>query len=790
MSYGILTLISGVASTAQDFVTILDNTMVHSYGWELVSKVVDTPSIKEYWWRSEGEVAGARMSLYCGALASGTNVYTRAATTVSGSVVHDLMADNLVSVVPWLDNKKFWIAGNKDFVHFFSDLSDVHHAGGFGYLDTFYDYKSDPYPVCVYGQTTFSGTFADSHRLLAYTPSLIAIATASGVAGGGFLATTASGAFDVYTSDNYGPLLQLNAPSLRDGRYTALRQIFYIPESTSLFTSEARGNLAFSWQVWNGDSFIGQPVTASGFLFDSNSYASNATFVVSNEFGEDDNTYLIGPCTEFRGTDKGHLYNIPGMKLFLEGDRGIERTFGSFHGGKVNRWRDQSWHPKTERITRNDAVQSTLSNQPTPVDNVLNSHSIVQFSSTANQYLTGTVPVSVSGSATFVVASYSSGSSRTPLINIRGNLGGEDTSLSLEFNETTSNSATIINNAGGGTVKYEWTGLSPDTSYILTNAVSGTDGFLYVNGLSTSSFQLNNNKGLPSSSGTLNYSLGVNLNSGGSVGSIFSNSKIAEVIYFNNYLTNEERNAIHSILGTKYNISVSSEITPIPSGPPRFQAAGAFQAAAGGTNITIPWPAHEAGDIGLLWLQNYNQAAFNLLIDAGFVNIVTVAAGLPSGVDPTHQSGVFWCRATSNSMTSPVLENANFAGASDYSLGIITTYRGCISTGNPWNTFTATTDTVNNITVDMPSVTTTVPNTLIVFGILGARSTSTTFNNDLVNANLTSIGDYVNNVGAVGNGGNINTATGIKLTPGSIGTTSGTYTGGQSHGDFVIALRP
>lgn len=223
-------------------------------------------------------------------------------------------------------------------------------------------------------------------------------------------------------------------------------------------------------------------------------------------------------------------------------------------------------------------------------------------------------------------------------------------------------------------------------------------------------------------------------------------------------------------------------------GIPAYKGIGTFQGALGGTNITVPWPTHAVDDIALLFVQNYNDGAFTFITQAGFTLVTSFAAGAGGGVDPTHQTGLFWCRATSSSMTSPVISNPVVTGQS-YMLGVITTYSGCKTIGNPWDSFTGDITQVNITGGTVPSLTTNVPNTLIVLATCGARDNATSgFNNNYANANFTSIGNYTNNASSAGNGGNINTATAIMAAAGPTGTTSESFANAQSRTHFIVAL--
>lgn len=222
-----------------------------------------------------------------------------------------------------------------------------------------------------------------------------------------------------------------------------------------------------------------------------------------------------------------------------------------------------------------------------------------------------------------------------------------------------------------------------------------------------------------------------------------------------------------------------------------YQAAGAAQAALGGTDLTVPWPTHAVGDIALLWVQRCNET-ITLSTPAGFTLITGSAAGT-AGSNNSQNTNVYWCRATSTSMTSPVVSNPLSTAANSYAIARITTYRGCLASGDPTDTSNQSSDTSANTSYTIPAVTTSTANCLIVLCCAGTRDNATSScANDFTNANLTGIGNYNNCSTAGGNGGNINTADGTKVTAGGTGTTTGTFTAGtsQTKGLLTVALKP
>lgn len=558
MAIGKLTVVSGTAATEQDFITAVDNILVQACGWELVVKVTNTATNRDFWWRSEGEVSGKYMPMFCSLQGTTDLVILEGATYVTAAgVVSDLMNSAVEGRMSWPNQRDYWVAGSKDYVHIFArDASNSHRSGGFGYLQTYYSKREDPYPVSVYGQSSATQTFAANNRVIAYTMQSLAMSMGDGAFGGGFLGTVGSGSANFFRADDFSTILQYNAPSIRDGRRSAFRIVPYLTNTVSLFTPEVRGEMPYLWQVWGAGLSIGNIITASGILWDSNEVTSSSEFIVTNEFNVNTNTFMIGPIEHFDNQLISRPYKISSLALYLNANVGIERNGGAFHGGRVSTWRDFSSHPSNQTPNRRDAVQVTAGNQPEPRDSVINGCSVVTFSGAGQRYLTGTVPVA-NDMTLFAVASYSNGSSRTPIVNIRGNVTAQDTLFSIEFNENTNNSATIVNIGGGGTDRVQVTGLTSGQPYILTNTVSGTTSTLYLNGFSESSSDVNNTKGSVTGTATINYSVGVSLNSGGTTGSVFATANVAEVIVYNRYLTNQERQSIHCMLSQKYGVVVS-----------------------------------------------------------------------------------------------------------------------------------------------------------------------------------------------------------------------------------------
>lgn len=141
---------------------------------------------------------------------------------------------------------------------------------------------------------------------------------------------------------------------------------------------------------------------------------------------------------------------------------------------------------------------------------------------------------------------------------------------------------------------------------------------------------------------------------------------------------------------------------------PTFVAAGNPLSAVG--SFTVSWPVHEADDIGLLVVETANQAAV-LDTAAGFVEITNQGTGT-AGTDAATRLTFFWCRATSSSMTPPVVGDS---GARQQA--VILTFRGCETSGNPWDVFAGSVQAAASASIVIPGATTTGTDRLCVLGV-------------------------------------------------------------------------
>ena len=215
---------------------------------------------------------------------------------------------------------------------------------------------------------------------------------------------------------------------------------------------------------------------------------------------------------------------------------------------------------------------------------------------------------------------------------------------------------------------------------------------------------------------------------------------------------------------------------------PVFQAVGT-QVNSTGASVSAAWPTHLTNDIGLVVIETSGNSA-NLTPPAGWVAV----PGTPvTDVATTAGSKlhVWWKRAAS------AAEAAVATGAgTDHVLARLYTFRGCVTTGNPWNVTTTGTKTTASTTATVPALTTTLDDLLITM-IVGRPddTASTTHFGVPVNANLTGLAERGEAGTTSGNGGGFVLSTGVKALPGATGTSTLTKTVSTTDTYVVLALK-
>lgn len=217
------------------------------------------------------------------------------------------------------------------------------------------------------------------------------------------------------------------------------------------------------------------------------------------------------------------------------------------------------------------------------------------------------------------------------------------------------------------------------------------------------------------------------------------------------------------------------------------QAQGAFVESISG-DISPAWPAHIAGDVGLLIVEAGTSEALQLIDFAGFKpfpNSPCMSGTRGSGAK-THLSA-YWCRAAHGAMPAPTCK---FMAGTDHIRGRIVTFRGCGATGNPWNVTKCNRDDSDNSDVSFDSVTTTDDECLIVYLYSNGRDSSGAQMTSWTNANLVNLIERFDDGSPIGGGSVMAMATGEKATAGATGVTTATAGGSVRDVCMTIALTP
>lgn len=213
-----------------------------------------------------------------------------------------------------------------------------------------------------------------------------------------------------------------------------------------------------------------------------------------------------------------------------------------------------------------------------------------------------------------------------------------------------------------------------------------------------------------------------------------------------------------------------------------FQAAGT--AVGSQASVTAAWPAHQAGDVALLFVETAGGETPPMTTPSGFVLVANSPQTTGAGTAGTKLS-VYWARATSSSMADVVIGDAG-----DHTAAQILTFRGVVSTGNPWSATGGGVKGTAAANVTVPGVTTTVPNCMVVVAVThDMDAASTTTWSGWTNTNLVGLVEQADYGTSGGTGGGFGVATGTKATAGATGNTTATVAS-TTNAFMTIALAP
>jgi hypothetical protein len=130
----------------------------------------------------------------------------------------------------------------------------------------------------------------------------------------------------------------------------------------------------------------------------------------------------------------------------------------------------------------------------------------------------------------------------------------------------------------------------------------------------------------------------------------------------------------------------------------------------------------------------------------------------------------------------------NWGDSGDHNIGRIIAYRGCKTTGNPWNVLQPDFDATSDTSAQWPSVTTTVDDCLILF--IGAWSDDFSTGALSGGTGLGAFTERIDSISNVGNDGAIFLAEASKVTAGATGTPIATLAGVAFKAMMTLALEP
>src|SRR5262245_12496394 len=164
---------------------------------------------------------------------------------------------------------------------------------------------------------------------------------------------------------------------------------------------------------------------------------------------------------------------------------------------------------------------------------------------------------------------------------------------------------------------------------------------------------------------------------------------------------------------------------------PTFISAGAMAEGTGSITPGLPLFLQE-NDIMLLFVETANELVA-VSTPAGWAIVADSPQGTGTAGDvAATRLSVFWKRAIF-SETAPVLTDPG-----DHTIGQILAFRGCVTSGNPWDVTSGDTG-ASSTSVSIPGDTTTVANCLIVLAVANQTDSATPQTSGYTNSDLASL---------------------------------------------------
>ncbi len=202
----------------------------------------------------------------------------------------------------------------------------------------------------------------------------------------------------------------------------------------------------------------------------------------------------------------------------------------------------------------------------------------------------------------------------------------------------------------------------------------------------------------------------------------------------------------------------------VSAGAVTYVATGSFE--SGSTSITPTLPSGWAENDIFVFI-GHSQSSPGISC-AGW----TAAPDAPLADLNDITVCVLYRRATS-SESNPTMTSAG------HGTGAIMAFRGCPTSGSPWDVTAGSVNNAHGTSAVIPGVTTSLPNCMIIAAIGTSHDlSSSAIFSGWTNANLASIDERIDGATTTGSGGAIGAAQGAKLTAGATGNTTATVAGG------------
>lgn len=192
-------------------------------------------------------------------------------------------------------------------------------------------------------------------------------------------------------------------------------------------------------------------------------------------------------------------------------------------------------------------------------------------------------------------------------------------------------------------------------------------------------------------------------------------------------------------------------------------------------------------DVALLAFETADQAITIPTPGTGWTTWTAVTGSPVTGVTGVDLT-VFWARATQNDPTMPTSSDSG-----DHQVYCLSVYRGCITSGNPWDVTQASVQTTATTAGSATGSTTTVVDCLIVLFTTGGDAVYTNGTAEFSTfacTNATNPLERADRKSNAGNDGALASATAEMASAGAFGPFTYTQVTSDEHAHLVIAMKP